>query len=206
MAKAKIARKSTWVDMTPFVDIAFLLLTFFMLVTKFKPSEAVPVDTPTSTSQIALPDKYIKMTVDKYGRIFFSLDGKTARGLALDKIGAKYKISFSPEEKTSFINLEQFGVPVQDLKKFLDMTSDQQKDYAMDTTHRGIPVDTSASGDNQLYQWLKEARLASPDDRIAIKGDRNSHVPVFNKIIKTMQDQDALRFNLITGAESENQN
>jgi len=206
MAKAKIARKSTWVDMTPFVDIAFLLLTFFMLVTKFKPSEAVPVDTPTSTSQIALPDKYIKMTVDKLGRIFFSLDGKTARVQALDKIADKYKLSFTPEEKANFANLEQFGVPVQDLKKFLDMSSDEQKEYAVNPANKGIPVDTTAGADNQLFQWLREARLASPDDRIAIKGDRNANVPVFNKIIKTMQDQDALRFNLITGAESENQN
>ncbi len=205
MAKAQMARKSTWVDMTPFVDVAFLLLTFFMLVTKFKPSEAIPVDTPTSTSQIALPDKYIKMTVDKFGRIFFSLDGKSARGIALDKIASKYSLTISPEEKNNFINLEQFGVPIADLKRYLDMSSDDQKAYSLDTTHHGIPIDTSVNGDNQLYQWLKEARLASPDDRIAIKGDRLSHVPVFNKIIKTMQDQDALRFNLITGAESENQ-
>jgi len=204
MAKAQMARKSTWVDMTPFVDVAFLLLTFFMLVTKFKPSEAVPVDTPTSTSQIALPDKYIKMTVDKKGRIFFSLDGKIARGQALDKIAAKYTLSITPEEKATFMNLEQFGVPVNQLKSFLDMTPDQQKDYATSKAE-GIPVDTSKNGDNQLYQWLKEARLASPDDRIAIKGDRNANVPIFNKIIKTMQDQDALRFNLITGAESDSQ-
>jgi biopolymer transport protein ExbD len=204
MAKAKIARKSTWVDMTPFVDIAFLLLTFFMLVTKFKPTEAVPVDPPTSTSQISLPDKYIKMSIDKSGRIFFSLDGKIARGQALDKMAAKYSLVFSAAEKASFVNMEQFGVSMNELKTFLDMNPDQQKEYAAKTA-KGIPVDTSATGDNQLYYWLKEARLASPEDRIAIKGDRGANVPVFNKIIKTMQNQDAMRFNLITGAEGENQ-
>ena len=50
MPRPKIARKSTTVDMTAMCDVAFLLLSFFILTTKFKPSEAVPIETPTSVS------------------------------------------------------------------------------------------------------------------------------------------------------------
>ena len=43
MPKAKLPRKSTHIDMTAMCDVAFLLLTFFMLATKFKPEEPVVV-------------------------------------------------------------------------------------------------------------------------------------------------------------------
>ena len=59
MPKVKMPRKSTNVDMTAMCDVAFLLLTFFMLATKFKPEEPVTVVTPNSISEIPLPDKDI---------------------------------------------------------------------------------------------------------------------------------------------------
>ncbi len=46
MPKVKMPRKSTLIDMTAMCDVAFLLLTFFMLATKFKPDEPVAVVTP----------------------------------------------------------------------------------------------------------------------------------------------------------------
>ena len=46
MPSVKMPRKSTDTDMTPFVDIAFLILSFFIMATKFKPPEPVPITTP----------------------------------------------------------------------------------------------------------------------------------------------------------------
>ena len=69
MPKVKVPRKSTSVDMTAMTDVAFLLLTFFMLATKFKPDEPVVVDTPSSISEIKLPESGImQITIDKQGR------------------------------------------------------------------------------------------------------------------------------------------
>ena len=48
-------RVSIRIDMTPLVDVAFLLLTFFMLTTQFKSDASVIVDTPSSISEIKLP-------------------------------------------------------------------------------------------------------------------------------------------------------
>src|SRR6187200_2395830 len=56
MGKVKVQRSSTSIDMTPMVDLAFLLVTFFMLTTKFAPEEPLAVDMPTSVSEIKLPD------------------------------------------------------------------------------------------------------------------------------------------------------
>jgi biopolymer transport protein ExbD len=56
MPSVKIPHKSTFVDMTPFVDVAFLILTFFIMATKFKPPEPVEVTTPKSVSTQELPE------------------------------------------------------------------------------------------------------------------------------------------------------
>lgn len=57
--------------MTPMVDIAFLLLIFYMATTTFKPPEARAVDLPESHSQIELPDKdIINVTVTKADSIY----------------------------------------------------------------------------------------------------------------------------------------
>ena len=59
------------IDMTPMVDIAFLLLIFYMATTQFKPPEARAVDLPESHSQIELPDKdIINITVTKFDSIY----------------------------------------------------------------------------------------------------------------------------------------
>ena len=71
MAIKKKRRVSIVIDMTPMVDIAFLLLIFYMATTQFKPPEARAVELPQSHSQIELPDKdVIHITVTKYDSIY----------------------------------------------------------------------------------------------------------------------------------------
>jgi biopolymer transport protein ExbD len=57
--------------MTPMVDIAFLLLIFYMTTTQFKPLEARPVDLPASHSQIELPERdVITVTITRLDSVF----------------------------------------------------------------------------------------------------------------------------------------
>ena len=57
-------------DMTAMVDVAFLLLTFFMLTTQFKPPEAIPIELPTSHAEIKLPATDLLMvTVGRDGQL-----------------------------------------------------------------------------------------------------------------------------------------
>ncbi len=59
------------IDMTPMVDIAFLLLIFYMATTQFKPPEKESVSLPRSSSEIKVPDKgIINITVNKYDNIY----------------------------------------------------------------------------------------------------------------------------------------
>jgi len=67
----KKRRVSIRIDMTPMVDIAFLLLIFYMATTQFKPPEARAVELPQSHSQIELPDRdIINITVTQYDSIY----------------------------------------------------------------------------------------------------------------------------------------
>ena len=47
------------IDMTPFVDIAFLLLIFFMTTSQFKPPEPLTVSLPSSHSEFKVPESNV---------------------------------------------------------------------------------------------------------------------------------------------------
>ena len=78
MSKAK--RVGFTLDMTPMVDVGFLLLTFFMLTTSFKPTDVAEIILPESHSAFKLPDANVMtVTVDKDGNIFLGVDSQNLR-------------------------------------------------------------------------------------------------------------------------------
>jgi biopolymer transport protein ExbD len=80
MPKFKKGRVGIKIDMTPMVDVAFLLLTFFMLTTQFKPIEEVEIVLPSSHSPIKLPESDVAIiTVSKGGGIYMSVDQQNLR-------------------------------------------------------------------------------------------------------------------------------
>ena len=86
MPKIKTNRMGIRIDMTPMVDVAFLLLTFFMLTTQFKPPEEVQIELPSSNSQFKLPESDVMtLTLSKDGRIFLGLDSQRLRGRLFGK-------------------------------------------------------------------------------------------------------------------------
>jgi biopolymer transport protein ExbD len=80
MPKFKPHRAGVRIDMTPLVDVAFLLLTFFMLTTQFRPQEEVTIILPSSHSEFKLPESDV-MTINiaPDGRLFLGLDSQIMR-------------------------------------------------------------------------------------------------------------------------------
>ncbi|WP_419801878.1 ExbD/TolR family protein [Mucilaginibacter sp.] len=201
MPRAQIKRKSTAIDMTAMCDMAFLLLTFFILTSKFKTEDLVPVDIPGSSVTIKLPDDVAIITVGQ-NKVFFGMEGEAIRRQTLESVGQKYNVTFTPEEKAVFETLPSFGVPIQSLKQFLDMSPDQRKELKQP----GIPTDSVS---NELFNWVREARvsaklLVNKELRISIKGDSKEEYPVIKKVIDILQKQKVNKFSLITSLRAAN--
>ncbi len=195
MPKVKVKRTKPTLDMTPMVDLAFLLVAFFMLTTKFAPDEAVVVDTPSSVSEIKLPESnVITITVDKEDRVFFGVDGQQTKAKVLDKMGGKYGVTFNEEDRQVFSLLNNFGMPMNQMQSYLTMEPDARKNVRQP----GIPVD---SLNNQLGDWVHQSRLTNPNVVIAVKGDVDVSYKTVQRVIQTLQDRNINRFNLITDME-----
>lgn len=197
MPKIKLPRKSTHIDMTAMCDVAFLLLTFFMLATKFKPEEPVQVRTPASVSTDQIPEGFLLITLDKTGRVFFAMDNLNDRQALIEKISEDKGLSLTTAQINNYINGSSVGVPFSQLATYLNAAPAEQSD--MDKTAPGIPTDTTGDFQtNELAYWIVAARYTNPQIRIAIKADGEAGYPEIHKVIETLGKQNIFRFNFIT--------
>jgi len=196
MGKVRPKKHAPHTDMTAMTDVAFLLLTFFIMTATFKSNEA-EITTPTSISEIKVPDDDIMIiSIDKAGKVFFGVDAQPTRVAMLDNIAQSKGLSFTDTEKAKFALQPSFGVPLNQLKPWLNMP----KEKMAEAVQPGIPVDST--GASELADWVYAARKANSQLRIALKGDNVSKFPVFKDVLSNLQSQNINKFNLITGSES----
>ncbi len=76
MSKYKKSRESAKLDLTPLIDVVFLLIIFFMVTTTFNNFGSVQIDLPSSTIQQTDKTKSMEIIIDKDGNYHISEDGK----------------------------------------------------------------------------------------------------------------------------------
>lgn len=205
MPKVKIPRKSTAIDMTAMCDVAFLLLTFFILTTKFRPQEVAQIDIPSSTARIPIPDRDIMMfQIAPDGRIFFGLDDQNTRLKLLDRLSTQYQLALSAEQKDAFRTLELWGMDIRNLPEFLELDPNARANLKQP----GLVVDTTGAQHQveDLILFSRQENNALYGDtrplRIAIKADKATEYRNLDKLINALQNRKVNKFNFITSARS----
>ena len=183
--------------MTAMCDVAFLLLTFFILTAKLRQEDPLHVDVPAATNALLVPDDNVATISVGQGKVFFGIEGTDIRKTLLEEMGKKYGITFTPQEEERFAVIPTFGVPIANLKQYIALDQEGRKTY----NQPGIPNDTT--NNNELVNWIHEARvvnanLHNKELRFAIKGNAPEEYTYYKKVVDILQKQAVNKFVLIT--------
>ncbi len=196
MGRAQLPRKSTNIDMTAMCDVAFLLLSFFILTTKFKPAEAIAVTTPNSVAAKVAPEKDIVLiTIDKDGKVFLTMDDEQKKEVVANALNSTMNLNLNVQ---AFKKAGFYGASFSGLSSFLAIPEEERKGDKLP----GIPVQDST--DNQLVTWIRLIKDAYMGQRMTLimKGDNAAKFPAFKAVVDAMKKNDELKFQMVTNPES----
>ena len=183
--------------MTAMCDVAFLLLSFFILTTKFKAAESIVVTTPSSVASKVAPEKDIVLiTIDRNGKVFLSMDDENKKEYIANTLNNTKNLGLNV---AAFKKAEFWGTSFSQLPSFLAIPKERRLGDALP----GIPIDTVA-GTNELIEWMRIVNDSYQGQKmnLLLKGDNNSKYPSFKGVIDAFKKNDFLKFQMITNPES----
>jgi len=204
MGRAKIPRKSTNIDMTAMCDVAFLLLSFFILATKQKPPEAVTVAAPSSVSTKAAPEKSILITLTKEGKTFLMMGDDIKKKDIIAAVNTTKSLGLSDAEVTKISKMPVIGVSLGQLKPLAN-----RADEFSAAQMPGIPAKDSTN--NELVDWIRgittayagsELSLNDLQQMILLKGDGDALYPDFKNVKYALKKNGLYKFRIVTNSEN----
>ena len=200
MGKIKIQKKDIWIDMTPMSDVMTLLLCFFMLTSTFLQPEPIQVNTPSSVSEVKVPENdVLTILVGNDGKIFLGTENKNNMNAMLQTVTDKFGISLNGQQLKNFSQESMIGAPLSVLGNYLALEKEQMAEKIKTL---GIPTDSIDGGMSEFQEWVKAAREANPDIKIAIKCDAKTPYKVVKAMMSELQDMNENRYQLITNLKT----
>jgi biopolymer transport protein ExbD len=222
MPKVNMPRSTPALDMTPMVDLAFLLVTFFMLTSSFRAPEPIILDTPTSTTEQQIPKQVFLVLIDEEGRAFVDITNSSVKSKVLKRMMAQFKTGgLSEEDINKFSGVGPIGLRMAEIAPYMELESTERTAYEQ----RGIPYDTAASKikNSELYYWAYFTKLEAHNDykereeeaklrnmefdktnyiQFSVKAARNAKWDKIQYIIDVFREAKVKEFQMITGLES----
>ena len=229
MGKVKIKKKETRIDMTAMSDVTVLLLTFFMLTSTFLQKEPVTVITPPSVAVDKVPDaNLLSVLVSPEGKVYLEVLGskdstmksETVRADLLKNMVAEYKkthpsanLAFTNKEIETFSKLNAFGVPIRNMKEWLNLEPDQRDKFLESKENPGVPINMNEdpNNPNEFQMWIRAAyNSVNPELQeamvkgrgIAIKADQSTPYSVVNVVMDNLQTMKMNKFTLMTALKT----
>lgn len=203
MGKIKIEKKDIWIDMTPMSDVMTLLLCFFMLTSTFLTPEPIKVNTPSSVSEVKVPENDVfNILVSPEGNIYVGSENKNTMQDMMETVTGKFGISLNGAQLKHFREDAMIGAP---MNLFTDYYSLEQEKMAEEIQKLSIPLDSIEGGKSEFQEWVTAARESNPDIRIAIKADAKTPYAVIKKMMSELQDMNENRYQLITNLDTKKQ-
>ena len=200
MGKIKIQKKDVWIDMTPMSDVMTLLLCFFMLTSTFLQPDPVQVTTPSSVSEVKVPEKNVlTILVSPEGKIFVGTDNKNDMQSIMQTVTDKFGVSLNAAQIKKFKEESMVGVPVAKMPEYLNLEPDQM---AQVIQKMGVPTDSIDGGKSEFQEWVQAAVDANPDIKLAIKCDAKTPYKVVKAVMSELQDMNQNRYQLITNLKT----
>ncbi|HTB52411.1 MAG TPA: biopolymer transporter ExbD [Ferruginibacter sp.] len=198
MPRAKIPRKSTNVDMTAMCDVAFLLLSFFILATKQKPPEVMQINTPSSVSTKVAKSDAVLITLTKDGKVYLSIGDNAHKKDVIEGINRTQNLNLTADELAKLEKQDFIGEPFNKLKSSLDLATPMPA-----IQMEGIPTDST---NNELADWVASVsdayRGESMDQlNLLVKGDNEALYPFFKNIKSAFTRNEIYKFKVVTNAE-----
>lgn len=208
MGKVKIKKQDVWIDMTPMSDVMVLLLTFFMMTSTFVKNEPAKVLTPSSVSEIKVPEKdALTILVDSVGKVFMGMDNQGEMREVLSEVTSLFGVSLNAQQQANFLQDAMWGVPIENLDEYLKLDVNEMNKYIQSEKNEGIPLDSIENGDgskgmSQFQHWVKAARGVNDDLKLIIKGDQHTPYKTVKRIMNELRDINENRYFLATSLKA----
>ncbi|MCR5269747.1 MAG: biopolymer transporter ExbD [Prevotella sp.] len=199
MGKIKIEKKDIWIDMTPMSDVMTLLLCFFMLTSTFLTPEPIKVNTPSSVSEVKIPENVLNILVSPEGKIFVGTENKNTMMAMMQEVTSKFDISLTAKQMKNFKEDAMIGAALSQFDAYYNLEPEKMSEAVQKL---GIPTDSIDGGMSEFQEWIKAAHQVDPDMKLAIKCDATTPYRVIRTMMSELQDMNENRYQLITNLKT----